>query len=347
MSETAIPIANIYYLYCYAWNRFEAGKQLAVGAENSPDLPSLLGRVLLAGTKAIVRRGLDRGYVPQGEEIATVRGRIDLRGSIRLLARHSARLSCEFDELTHDVLHNRIIKAALNRLSRYRGLDPELAHQLRAARYMFTDVQDIRLTGVDFKRVRLHRNNAYYEFLLRICRLAYDMLLPNPDGTETLFRDALRTEREMAAVFEEFVRNFYRTEQSTFRVARRNIHWDALPLENTGEGRLPGMQTDISLESPSRRIIIDTKFYRDALQQRPESTQSFRSENLYQLFSYLKNDAASAGTEVPAEGMLIYPENGQELDGQFMIQGHRVRIATVDLCQPWQAIDSRLRSLVT
>ena len=30
-----------------------------------------------------------------------------------------------------------------------------------------------------------------------------------------------------------------------------------------------------------------------------------------------------------------------------MIQGHRIRIATVDLCQPWQAIDSRLRSLIS
>ena len=234
----------------------------------------------------------------------------------------------------------------MSRLSRYQRLDSELAHQLRAAGYLFADVQDIRLTGADFQRVRLHRNNTYYDFLLRVCRLAFDMFLPNPDGNKTLFRDAMRTEREMAVVFEEFVRNFYRTEQSTFRVARRNIPWDAIPLENTGEGRLPGMQTDISLESSSRRIIIDTKFYRDALQQRPESTLSFRSENLYQLFSYLKNDAALEGDGSKAEGMLIYPENGQELDGQFMLQGHRVRIATVDLCQPWQAIDNRLRALI-
>lgn len=346
MTETAIPIANIYYLYCYAWNRFEAGKQLAVGAEDSPDFPSLLARVLLAGTKAIVRRGLDRDYVPQVEELATVRGRIDLRQSIRIMARHSPRLNCEFDELTHDVLHNRIIKATLSRLSRYRSLDPMLAHQLRAARYLFADVQDTSLKGSDFEHLQLHRNNAYYEFLLRICRLAFDMSLPNPNGSATLFQDALRTDREMAAVFEEFVRNFYRAEQTTFRIARRNIRWDAIPMGNTGEGRLPGMQTDISLESLSRRIIIDTKFYRDVLQQRPGYTRSFRSENLYQLFSYLKNSAPSAESEPPVEGMLIYPENGQELDGQFMIQGHRVRIATVDLCQPWQGIDSRLKSLI-
>ena len=295
MSESAIPVANIYYLYCYAWNRFQAGSQLAVGAEDSPDLPTLLAKVLLAGTAVIFRRGLDRGYVPQTEEIATVRGRIDLRGSIGLLARHSPRLSCEFDELTHDVLHNQIIKATLSRLSRYQLLDPDIAHRLREARYRFSDVRDIRLARGDFNRVRLHRNNAYYGFLLKVCALVFDLSLPNADGMTTLFREAIRSEREMAAVFEDFVRNFYRAEQTTFRVARRNIHWDAIPMENTGVGRLPGMQTDISLESASRRIIIDTKFYRDALQQRPEGSRSFRSENLYQLFSYLKNDAGMDG----------------------------------------------------
>jgi 5-methylcytosine-specific restriction enzyme subunit McrC len=206
--------------------------------------------------------------------------------------------------------------------------------------------REIRLTGSDFQRVRLHRNNAYYDLLLRVCRLAFDLVLPEPGGTDRLFLDATHTERELAAVFEEFVRNFYSAEQTAFRVVRRNITWDAIPLGNTGEGRLPVMQTDISLESAARRIIIDTKFYREALQQGLGPSRSFRSENLYQLFSYLKNDAASIGAHLPAEGMLIYPENGDELDGQFMIQGHRIRIATLNLCQPWQAIDVRLRSLV-
>ena len=300
----------------------------------------------MAGTTAILRRGLDRGYIPQRDEIGTVRGRIDLRGSIALLARHSPRLSCEFDELTHDVLHNQIIKATLGRLSKYRLLDPAVAHRLREARYRFSDVTDIRLTSADFTRVTLHRNNSHYKFLMKVCALAFDRLLPNADGMETLFNETVASDREMAAVFEAFVRNFYRSEQTTFRVARRNIPWDAVPLYNTGEGRLPGMQTDISLESATRRIIIDTKFYREALQQFPEGSRSFRSENLYQLFSYLKNDSATGGNELPAEGMLLYPENGTELDGHFMIQGHRIRIVTVDLFQPWQVIDRRLRSLI-
>jgi hypothetical protein len=35
--------------------------QVEVGAEASPDLPNLLGRVLAEGVRRLIRRGLDRG----------------------------------------------------------------------------------------------------------------------------------------------------------------------------------------------------------------------------------------------------------------------------------------------
>jgi 5-methylcytosine-specific restriction enzyme subunit McrC len=107
-----IPIENIYYLYCYAWNRFEEAQSIQLGAGKSPDLPNLLGRVLLHGTRMLLRRGLDRNYRDCMDEIATVRGRIELGASLRLRARSMRRLVCEFDELSHDLLHNQIIKAS-------------------------------------------------------------------------------------------------------------------------------------------------------------------------------------------------------------------------------------------
>src|SRR5690554_5725699 len=99
MPASRIPIANVYYLFCYAWDRFEQAKAIDVGAETSPDLPNLLARVLVAGVHHIVRRGLDRGYQPMVEELATVRGRIMLNASIALQVQRVRRLACEFDEL--------------------------------------------------------------------------------------------------------------------------------------------------------------------------------------------------------------------------------------------------------
>jgi len=55
---------------------------------------------------------------------------------------------------------------------------------------------------------------------------------------------------------------------------------------------LPLMRTDIHLESANSRTIIDTKYYSETLQLH-HGKNSLRSENLYQLVSYLKNCEAA------------------------------------------------------
>jgi 5-methylcytosine-specific restriction enzyme subunit McrC len=223
-----IPIENVYYLFCYAWNRFEEARSIPLGGAASPDLPNLLARVLLTGTGALLRRGLDRAYALHEEEIATVRGRIALGSTLRLFAQNKRRLHCEFDELSHDVTHNRILKASLKRLSQAPTLAPELAQSLRALASRFSGVSEINLERSSFSRVRLHRNNAYYDLLLKVAELAFDCLLPDPAGSGFLFQDVLRDEIKMARVFEEFVRNFYRTAQQTFSVEPLTIQWHAV-----------------------------------------------------------------------------------------------------------------------
>jgi 5-methylcytosine-specific restriction enzyme subunit McrC len=205
---------------------------------------------------------------------------------------------------------------------------------------------EIKLERSSFSRVRLHRNNAYYDLLLKVAELAFDCLLPDPAGSGFLFQDVLRDEIKMARVFEEFVRNFYRTEQQTFSVEPLTIQWHAVSLETSGLGRLPAMRTDVFLSNAKRQIIIDTKYYASALQIY-HGNQSFHSGNLYQLFSYLKNFPAGTSTSHAAEGMLLYPEVQHELDSLYEIQGHRVKIATVDLSKPWPMIEHRLLALLT
>ncbi len=340
-----IPIANIYYLFCYAWDRFEEAQSIGLGGIESPDLPNLLAKVLVAGTRTLLRRGIDRGYQPTVEALGTVRGRIELNGSLMLKVQRAPRLVCEFDELSYDVHHNRVLKASLLRLSRAQTLDRHLAHELRLTARRFQGVADIRLRRSDFARVSLHRNNAHYDLVLRIAELAYDCLLPDPLGDGFRFADVLRDERKMAGVFEAFVRNFYRAEQAKFRVEPLQVPWDARPV-SVGEGdRLPSMRTDIFLRSKSRQIIIDTKYYAEALQEH-RGVESFRSGNLYQLYAYLKHGEAADPTLSGVEGMLLYPQVGRSIAAKYDIQGHGVTIATVDLAAPWREIAARLLSLI-
>ena len=341
-----IPIENLYYLYCYAWNRFEEAQSIPIGGTASPDLPNLLGRVLLHGSRMLLRRGLDRNYQNYTDEMATVRGRIELDASLRLQARSIRRLVCEFDELSHDLLHNQIIKASLLRLARAPSIEPALAHDLVRTAQRMADVSDIWLDRSAFTRVQLHRNNAYYDLILKVAELAFDCLLPDPDGAGFAFHEVMRDEVKMAKVFENFVRNFYRTEQSALQVLPLAIQWDAEPIATTGSGRLPNMITDIYLKGGGRRLIVDTKYYANALQRGQYGSESFQSGNLYQLFAYLKNATADPMFQ-GCEGMLLYPANGTALRETYRVQGHLITVATIDLSQPWPAIAQDLLELLS
>lgn len=345
MTEPTIPIENIYYLFCYAWNRFEQAQTIDLGAEPSPDLPNLLARVLLNGTRAILRRGLDRDYRDCDEEIATIRGRIDLGATVQLRARSIRRVHCNFDELSHDLLHNQIIKASLKRLARTAMIDAALARDLSSVASRMGNVTDVRLGRAAFSRVRLHRNNAYYDFLLKVAQLAFHCFLPRADGRGFRFEDVARDEKKMARVFEEFVRNFYRTEQRAFTVEPLTIAWDATPISLSGAGRLPSMRADVYLRSASRRIILDTKYYAKALQTYHE-VESYHSGNLYQLFSYLRNAAGKDPAFAKAEGVLLYPWSGKALRDRYQLQGHEVTLATLDLSQVWPDVARQLQELV-
>jgi integrase len=94
-------------------------------------------------------------------------------------------------------------------------------------------------------------------------------------------------------------------------------------------------------------IIIDTKYYREALVENKYGDKKVRSDHLYQLFSYLKNIKSQPGNECLAEGILLYPAVSQSLDLKFIIGGHQVRVRTIRLDRPWQQIHAELCSLLS
>lgn len=342
--EPRIPIQNLYYLFCYAWNRLEEGAVVDVGGVESPELADLFATVLVGGLKHLLRRGVNRGYVPVEEDLSVLRGRVNFQESMPLILRGSPRLSCEFEEREHDILTNQILKATMARLIRVAGINKALAHELRMLLRAFKNVSEPRLSKPLFRQVQIHRHNAFYDFLIRICELIYETTLPEGGGDQYRFSDILRDEKKMAYVFENFVRNFFRLEQKAFRVASIHIQWDTAPDEEQFQ-MLPIMRPDIHLEKGDQHILIDTKYYAHTLQTY-HGKNTIHSENLYQLFSYLKNAEARGPAYNDAEGILLYPAVGEKIVFGAVIQGHRVRVCTVNLDQPWQKIRSELLAVI-
>lgn len=201
------------------------------------------------------------------------------------------------------------------------------------------------LTAATFGQVQLHAGNAFYRFLINVCELVAQNVVPTEEGTGRRFRDFRREDAQMGRLFESFVRHFYDHEQGRYAVSAPHIPWD---LDGPPPEHLPSMRTDIVLTSPTssrRALIIDTKYYSRTLQSH-HGTQSYHSANLYQLFAYLKNAQARGPEFDQAEGMLLYPTIATTLNESFSVQGHRIHVRTIDLAQDWHAIRDDLLALI-
>jgi 5-methylcytosine-specific restriction enzyme subunit McrC len=342
--EQSIPIQNIYYLLCYAWNTLEERDIVDVESIQSTQLVDLFARVLTGGIHHLIRRGFDRGYLSFAEEMGRLRGKIDLASSLKknLLAR--GRAVCEFDELDHNVLHNRILKTTIARLVLVEDLDVKLRLGLREILQWLRNIESLRLTSQTFRRVQLNRNNNYYIFLLNICELVYHNLLVNEQTGHSRFRDFLRDEASMNKLFERFARNFYRLEQSTFKPSPLRISWHAESVDEESERYLPEMRTDVCLTSEDRKIILECKYYKEALQINWNKS-TIRSAHLYQLYAYLRNKEVEPGWET-CEGILLYPLVDVPLNLNYSMGTHKVKVRTIDLNHNWQTIKANMLALI-
>ena len=339
-----IPIRNIYYLLLYAWGHFKSGGARDVGIDESPDLPNLLGKVLNDGTHRLLRRGLDRGYIEVTEETRSPRGRLRLDAMTKQQTMLRGYAVCDLDELTPDVLHNQILKASLLSLANCTDVKNCLRHELMKSSRSMIGVAPIRLSADLFHRVQLSRNTSQYSFLMRVCELVFHALLPDEIGGGSKFQSILEDETRMPAVFEDFLRNFYRSELAEYSAASEIMPWIAEAEEESDLAYLPIMKTDITLRSKERTIVADAKFYKEMLAG-GRYTPKVRSAHLYQLQTYL----AHVGQNEPSKhlsGLLIYPTNGQSLRLRYRLLGTPVTVATVDLSAEWPAIHSELIELI-
>jgi 5-methylcytosine-specific restriction enzyme subunit McrC len=341
-----VPVANIYNLLCYAWDKLQERDVIAVAAERETRLLDLFARVLVSGCSHLLKRGLDRGYVLEAEEIPGIRGRLDLATSARRIAFPRGRAVCQFDELSYDVVHNRIIKATLRNLLAVRELDRELSSAARALWRRFESVGDVELTPALFRMVQLHRNNAIYDFLLRVCLLLREQLVPVGDHAGGLrFRDFTDDQQAMGHVFQAFLFNYLKRHQDRYRVRSNRLEWQHLGSDDSAVPFLPEMRTDITLSSKERVIIAEAKFTPSPFQSQ-HGKRTLRSDHLYQLFAYLRNGSELA-RGLALEGLLVYPAAEASLSLRLKLDGYLVSVRTVDLSSNWPDIEAQVLALVS
>ena len=347
-----VPILNVYYLLCYAWGRAQDRDVARVSAlSHLSAVQDLLGKVLSHGVNHLVRRGIDRGYVERREDLAGIRGKLAVSEMAKRALRARGRAACDFEELSVDILSNRILRTSLHRLLIGKiGLDNQIQREVRSAYTRMDGVSRVPLKRNTFGQVQLGGNRRLYQFLLSVCKLLYQSQIVDERTGHVRFRDFRRDEARMWRLFEDFVTGFYRREQADYRVNRggRRIAWahsgGATPADRM---RIPVMEADVILESPSRRIILDTKYYSHPVSDRGGyGIGKLHSPNLYQLLAYLRNREATRPQGPKHEGILLYPQVDEPLRADIRLEGFRIQARSVDLNQDWRDIHSEMLATI-
>ena len=343
-----IPIQNIYYLLCYAWNKLEEADTVSVNASDYEQLPDLLAKVLVNGCNHLIKQGFDKSYIETTELYNGIKGKLEFTQTIKTFALSHGKTVCSYDEFSMDILENQLIKSTLNIIIRLDKINAKIKNDIRGVLIHFNEVADILPSDYDFNRVKIHRNNRHYDFLLKICQLIVNNISLDEKSGHYKFKDLIRDQKTMQALFEDFVRNFYAHKLPTARVKRDHFPWKARAINDSNFKFLPEMHTDTSIRTDNNKTIIDTKYYTNTLSLNQFDQYKFHSGNLYQIYSYLKNieQFESDALNLTARGILLYPTTSIELDEHFQMDNHLVSVCTVNLASDWRKIESRLLDLL-
>lgn len=318
-----IRIQNIYYMLAYAFQILDQQGYAGCATETFENTADLLSAILVKGVEIQIKRGLGRAYIEETQPLSGLRGKISITESLKQQTLIQQQLVCTYDVFSVDSYMNRILKTTMELLLRA-DLPRARKKKLRNLLLYFQEVGTLQPRLIDW-HFRFDRSNQTYQMLLSICYLVIKGLLQTTIGGSVKCMQFL-DEQRMCRLYEKFILAYYKRHYPQLKATAAQIPW---ALDDGMDFMLPVMQSDIILTCGNRVLIIDAKYYSHTTQQR-YNAHNLHSQNLYQMFTYVKNKAA-AGGEV--SGLLLYAktEDDRTLDFTYQMSGNRISVKTLDL----------------
>ena len=333
-------IKNIYYMLSYAFTALDLSGFEDVDRESFENIHDLFAAILAKGIARQLKQGLYREYIPRREELTTMRGRLDMTGTIQDRIARKQCLVCEYDELSENGLFNQILKTTVMLLLRHGDLSPQHKSALKKQMLFFSNVGELDPASIRWSAIRFHRNTGAYRMLLGLCRLVLDGMLMTTEGGGYKLA-AFVDEQRMERLYEKFILEYYVRHWPQLGASASRISW---ALDDGADALLPAMQSDVTLHHGENTLIIDAKFYSHTTQVQFD-THTIHSHNLYQIFTYVKNRQAVSGGQV--SGMLLYARTDEAIqpDNVYRMSGNQISVRTLDLSRPFSEIAEQLDSI--
>lgn len=299
-----------------------AGVELA----SRSDLTEGFARLFLDMLQRRFRRGLLQDYVRIEESLYGVRGRIRMDDQMSRRATMLLPVEVAYDDYTEDIPENRVIKAALRCLERYRPTSATVRARLATALGAMLVVSDVAFSRTSVPRFVFTRLNEPFRPVLELATMiirnsALEFAAGQQAAAGLLF--------DMNTIFEDFVFvSLERRLRRWFTACDRLAHGAPVRLDEAGALlALP----DIAWWRAGRCVFVaDAKY---------KQTEQGRLEDLYQVMAYC------TATDLP-EGMLVYAVQGSgPMIHQIVRGGPRLRVESIDLEGSLESIERRFDAL--
>lgn len=333
-----VRIKNVYHMLSYAYAALRQGDCKRLADEDFEHIHDLFAAILACGLAGQIRRGLYREYHERRAALPTLRGKLDMPATLAERCACRACLGCEFDELTANVLANRVCKTAAVMLVRHGQVGRNNKKALRRILDCLSGVDALPVGAIPWQSLRLHKGNAAYSALLAVCRLLFaGRLLSTESGTRrmTEFLD----DQQMCRLYERFLLAYFREEHPDLAAASERVDWK---LDSASDAALPIMETDVTLRKAGRTLIIDAKYYGKSMAGNLYGGHKLHSANLYQIYAYVKN--SDRGRSGDVAGLLLYAGTDEAVrpDSEYIMDGNVISARTLDLNRDFTEIRGQL-----
>lgn len=239
-----------------------------------------------------MRSGLQRQYMRHQDDLHFVRGTIDIKRQLTKRPSASARLFCEFDELSENTPLNRMLKAVVLRLH-------GISSSSESKRHLQTILDVLR--NVDFsshplkEAIQIDRSAAAYADIIPLARLLLSGDWQNTTsghttGTALLF--------PMNELFERYIAR--RAQQALGKNLVHKQHFRHHALSNKLFRIIPDIVVDYQIEP----VIIDTKWKQ--LENGDRQKLGVLQADIYQMLAYGHSYAANGNKP---RLVLLYPHH--------------------------------------
>lgn len=339
-----IKIQNIYYMLAYAFKILESDTYSFCKTEEFENTADLLAAILEKGISIqIKKQGLKKDYIESTETSNYIRGKINISESIKKQTIINNQLTCNLDNFSLNCYANRILKTAIQLLIKS-DIKLNRKKSLKNILLYFKNVEslDIRLINRINPNMRFNKNNQNYQMLMSICYLIFNGLLQTTtDGSIKLAK--LFDEQSMSKLYEKFILEYYKKHYPELNPAASYVTW---ALDNGIDDLLPIMKTDITLTFGNNILIIDAKYYNHTTQSRFDK-KTLHSNNLYQIFTYVKNKAYNNQNTV--SGMILYAKTEETVqpNNSYSMSGNKIAVRVLDLDCDFSIVKKQLNRIAT